>query len=78
MTLVKVHCRQIEEVVSQKKSYELPTVVCINIFRKVHHGGLGKEGNSVPWFGGETGSTEEDSGWIKGAIFRKVNVSRIA
>lgn len=39
-------------------SHRLFECVC----RKVHHGGLGKEGDSVPRLRGETGSTEEDPG----------------
>lgn len=38
-------------------------IKCPLFCREVHHGGLGKEGDSVPRLRGEKGSTEEDPGW---------------
>lgn len=47
------------------------------VCRKVHHSGMGKEGNSVPWLRGETISTAEDPGWINRTFFLNPNESKI-
>lgn len=75
MTLVKVHWLQIDPHPNRFSKYF--NISCQLLYmspccRKVHHGGLGKEGNSVPWFGGETGSTKENPGRVKGTLSKRI------
>lgn len=50
--------------------------ICIVAFcREVHYCGVGEEGDSVPWFRGETSSAAENSGLI--SITRTIRLSNV-
>lgn len=61
MTSEKVQWRQMgpHRVIHSFFKISIQLFICFIFYRKVHHSGLGKEGDSVPRFRGETGSTEE-------------------